>query len=74
MGILPNLSKIYEELMYQQLYEHFNSIIAPKQCEFRKGYSAQRCLMVTLEKFKNGETKEKNLRLFSLTFLKHSIA
>ena len=31
-NILPNLSKIYEKLMYQQLYEHFNSILSPKQC------------------------------------------
>ena len=30
--ILPNLSKIYEKLMYQQLYEHLNSIFLPKQC------------------------------------------
>ena len=26
ISILPNLSKIYEKLMYQELYEHFNSI------------------------------------------------
>ena len=32
--ILPNLSEIYEKLMYQQLYEHFNSIFLPKQCGF----------------------------------------
>ena len=38
VSILPNLSKIYEKLMYQQLYEHFNSILSPKQCGFRKGY------------------------------------
>ena len=27
LSILPILSKIYEKLMYQQLYEHFNSIL-----------------------------------------------
>ena len=32
--ILPNLSKIYEELINQQLYEHFNSILSPNQCGF----------------------------------------
>ena len=37
--------------MYQQLYEHFNSILSPpKQCGFRNGYNAQHCLMVILEK------------------------
>ena len=34
VSILPNLSKIYEILMYQQLYEHFNSILSPNQCGF----------------------------------------
>ena len=43
--------------MYQQLYEHFNSILSPKQCRFQKDYSAQHCLMVMLEKFK--ETRDK---------------
>ena len=32
VSILPNLSKMYEKLMYQQLYEHLNSILSPKQC------------------------------------------
>ena len=52
VSILPNLSRIYEKLMYQKLYEHFISILSIKQCGFRKGYSAQHCLMVMLEKFK----------------------
>ena len=43
--------------MYQQLYEHFNSILSPKQCGFRKGYSAQHCLMFMFKKFK--ELREK---------------
>ena len=68
---------MYEKLVYQQLYEHFNSILSPKQCGFRKGYSAQHCLMVMLEKFNESREfgeEEKNLGLFSLTFLKDSIA
>ena len=36
VSILPNLSKIYEKLMYQQLYDHFDSILLPKQCGFRE--------------------------------------
>ena len=50
--------------MYQQLYEHFNSILSPKQCEFRKGYSAQHCLMVLLEKFKEFRDKGEEFRAF----------
>ena len=34
--ILPNLSKIYENFLYQQLYEHFNSIISPNNVGFEK--------------------------------------
>ena len=52
VNILHNLSKIYEKLIYQQLYVHFDSILSPKQCGFRKGYSAQDFLKVLLEKFK----------------------
>ena len=51
VSILPNLSKIYEKLMHQQLFEHLSSILSPKECGFRKGCSAQHCFMVTLEKF-----------------------
>ena len=32
VSILTNLSKIYVKL----IYEHFNSILSPKQCGFRK--------------------------------------
>ena len=64
VSILPNLSKIYEKLMYQQLYEHFNSILSPKQCGFRKGYSAQHCLMVMLEKFKKSSEKGEKFGAF----------
>ena len=64
VSILPNLSKIYEKLMYQQLYEHFHLILSPKQCEFRKGYSAQHCLMVMLEKFKKSREKGEEFGAF----------
>ena len=52
-----NLSKIYEKLIYQQLYDHFDSILSPKQCSFRKAHSAQHCLMVMLFKFKEFNSK-----------------
>ena len=74
VSILPNLSKIYEKLVYQQFYEHFNSMLSPKQCEFRKVCSAQHCLMVMLEKFKELRDTGEEFGAFLLTFLKHSIA
>ena len=57
VSIFPNLSKIDEKLMYQQLYKHFNSILSPKQCGFRKGYTVQHRLMVMLETFKESRDK-----------------
>ena len=34
----PNLSKINEKWMYQQLYEHFNSILSPKRGKSGKSH------------------------------------
>ena len=52
VSILPNLSKIYEKLIYNQLYKCFDNILFPSQYGFRKGYSTQHCLLVLIEKFK----------------------
>ena len=38
--------------MYNQLYDYFDNILFPSQCGFQKGYSAQHCLLVMIEKFK----------------------
>ena len=65
VSILPNLYKIYEKLTYQELSEHFNSILSPKQCGFQKGYSAQHSLMVViLEKFKESRDKGEEFGAF----------
>ena len=36
VSVLPNLFKMYEKLMYLQLYKYFNLILSPKQCSFKK--------------------------------------
>ena len=46
------------------MHEYFNSILWPKQCGFRKGYSAQHCLMVMLEKFKELRDKGEEFGAF----------
>ena len=51
-SILSKFSKIYEKLMYNQLYDYFDNILFPSQCGFRKGNSAQHCLLVMIKKFK----------------------
>ena len=38
--------------MYNQLHDYFDHILFPSQCGFQKGYSAQHCLLVMIEKFK----------------------
>ena len=38
--------------MYNHLYKYFDNILFQSQCGFRKGYSAQYCLLVMIKKFK----------------------
>ena len=57
VSILPDISKMYEKLIYNQLYDYFDDILSPSQCGFRKGHSTQHCLLVMLEKFKESVDK-----------------
>ena len=34
-NVLPNLSKVYERLMYSQIYPHFQTIFSKFQCGCR---------------------------------------
>ena len=51
-NILPSLSKIYERCMYTQINKYFDSILSKYQFGFRKGYSAQQCLLIMIEKWR----------------------
>ena len=51
VSILSNLSKIYDKLMYNQLYGYFDTQF-PTQCGFQEEFSAEYCLLVMIEKFK----------------------
>ena len=59
ISILPNLSKIYERLLYDQMYSYFDKFFVKYQCGFRKGYNAQYCLLVMIEKMKEARDKNK---------------
>ena len=50
ISILPNLSKVYERLMYNQISPYFDSVFSEFQCRFRKGFNAQQCLLTMVEK------------------------
>ena len=50
--IISNFSKLYENLMYKQLYLHFETVLSSNQCGLRKGYSAQHRRSVMIGKLK----------------------
>ena len=52
ISILPNLSKVYERLMYIQISPYFDSVLTKFQCGFRKGFNAQHCLLTMVEKWR----------------------
>ena len=60
VSILLNISKLYERIMFKQTSEYFeNSFFSKYQREFRKGFSAQHCLVSMLEIWKSA-TDNKN--------------
>ena len=52
VSILPTLSKIYEKILYYQVYEYFDNIFFKYLSGFRKGHSTQHCLSFMLESLK----------------------
>ena len=51
VSILPVISKIYERLMYDQMYKYFDQIFSKFQCGFRKRF-IQICLLYMIENWK----------------------
>ena len=60
VSILSNISKICEGLLFKQIPEYFEPILSKFQCGFRKGYSAQHCLLAMLEKWKSAVDNKGN--------------
>ena len=52
VSILPAISKIYERILFYQVDKFMDKKLSKHQCGFRKGYSAQHCLLVMLEKWR----------------------
>ena len=59
MSFLPNLSKIFEKCMFEQMSQFFENIFSKYQCGFRKGFSTQQCLLAMLEKWKRSVDNSK---------------
>ena len=49
VSILSNISKIYETCLYNELSSYFEDIFPDYQFDFRKGISAQQCLITLTE-------------------------
>ena len=52
VSILPNMSKVFEKYMYNQILRFFDKVLSKHQCGFRKGHSTQHSQIVFLEKWK----------------------
>ena len=59
ISILSTPSKIFENIMYEDMYNYMNNKLSSCLCGFRKGYSSQYCLMLMLEKWKEALDKKK---------------
>ena len=59
VSILPVISKIFEKLLCKQITIFIDPLLSKYQCGFRKGFSAQHCLLAVLEKWKNAVDKGK---------------
>ena len=54
------VSKIYEKILCEQINLHFDPLLSPLQSGFRKGYNAQSCLLVLIEKWKKAIDKKRS--------------
>ena len=50
--ILLIFSKTFEKILHDQILAYFVNILSQNQCDFRKGYSSQHCLIALIEKWK----------------------
>lgn len=52
VSILPAMSKVFERLMFYQINEYMSDKLSIFLCGFRKGMSAQNCLLFMVEKWR----------------------
>ena len=52
VSILSAPSKVFERLLFQQMHYFIEANLSNNQCGFRKGFSAQHCLIVMIEKWR----------------------
>ena len=52
ISVLPNLSKIFENVLYDQISSFFENIFSIYQTGFRNSFNLQICIAAMIEKFK----------------------
>ena len=72
VSILPNLPKIFERCMHDQLKDYFDKILSKYQCELKKALTTQHCLLAMIAKlrksFDSGEASASLLTDLSKAF------
>ena len=68
---MPNFSKVYERLMYSQIYPYFDTLFSKFQCGFRKGFKAQHCLLAIIQKWRKTLDKGGETGAVLTIFLRH---
>ena len=57
ISVLPNVSKIYERCIYNQMQKYFDNILSKYQSGFRKGYNLQHCLITMIKTWRKNVDK-----------------
>ena len=73
MSIFSNISKIYERCLYSQISKFFEEKLSDYQCGFRKGFNAQHCLVVMIEKWRKSLDKGESFGAILTTYLRRLI-
>ena len=67
---MPNVSEIYERIIFRQILYYMDFFFSQCQCGFRKGYSIQQCLLFILGKWKRAVDNGKAFGLLLTDFSK----
>ena len=70
-SVLPYIPKIFKRCIHDQLKDYFDQALSKYQCEFRKGFSTQHCLLAMIDKLRkslNSRTASTILADFSKAF------
>ena len=59
ISILPVLSKLYENIMNEQISAYMDEYLSPYLFGYRKGYGTQHCLLVMIEMWKKALDERK---------------